>query len=133
MRDPNKTSVSDHPECCTPLPLEAWKDTYATLHMYTQIVGKVRIGLTPLVNHWWNVPLYVNARGLTTTAIPCGKGVFKIQFDFLDHTLRLATNDGLVRTLPLLPRSVANLYREFLALLHSAGIRLKIRSMPLQL
>ena len=133
MSEPNTTSLSDLPECWPPLPLEAWKDTYATLHMYTQIVGKVRLGLTPLVNHWWNVPLYVNARGLTTTAIPCGKGVFKIQFDFLDHTLRLETNDGLVRTLPLLPRSVANFYREFLALLQSAGIRVKIWGMPVEI
>jgi hypothetical protein len=133
MSEPNKTSMSDLPECWPALPLEAWKDTYATLHMYTQIVGKVRLALTPLVNHWWNVPLYVNARGLTTTAIPCGKGVFKIQFDFLDHTLRLETSDGLVKTLPLVPRSVADFYRKFFALLQSAGIQLKIWRMPVEI
>jgi hypothetical protein len=133
MSEPNETSMSDLPECWPALPLEAWKDTYATLHMYTQIVGKVRLALTPLVNHWWNVPLYVTARGLTTTAIPCGKGVFKIQFDFLDHTLRLETNDGLVKTLALVPRSVADFYREFLALLQSAGIRVKIWRMPVEI
>ena len=133
MSEPNKTSMSDLPECWPALPLEAWKDTYATLHMYTQIVGKVRLALAPLVNHWWNVPLYVNARGLTTSAIPCGKGVFKIQFDFLDHTLKLETNDGTVKTLPLLPRSVADFYREFLALLQSAGILVKIWRMPVEI
>src|SRR6267378_2327108 len=133
MSEPNQTSLSDLPECWPPLPLEAWKDTYATLHMYTQIVGKVRLALTPLVNHWWSVPLYVTARGLTTTAIPCGKGVFEIQFDFIDQTLRLETNDGLVKALPLLPRSVAEFYREFLALLQSAGIRVKIWRMPVEI
>ncbi len=107
MSEPSKSSMSDLPECWPALPLETWKDTYATLHMWTQIVGKVRLALTPLVNHWWNVPLYVNARGLTTSAIPWGTGVFKVQFDFLDHRLVLETNDGLVNTLPLGPRSVA--------------------------
>src|SRR5260370_11555426 len=126
MSEPNTTSLSDLPECWPPLPLEAWKDTHATLHMWTQIVGKVRLALTPLVNHWWNVPLYVNARGLTTSAIPCGTGVFKVQFDFLDHRLVLATNDGLVHTLPLGPRAVAELYGEFLELRQSAGIQVKI-------
>jgi len=86
-----------------------------------------------LVNHWWNVPLYVNARGLTTSAIPWGKGVFKMQFDFLDHTLKLETNDGLVKTLPLGPRSVAEFYGEFLALLQSAGIQVKIWRMPVEI
>jgi hypothetical protein len=75
----------------------------------------------------------VTARGLTTTAIPCGKGVFEIQFDFIDQTLRLETNDGLVKALPLLPRSVAEFYREFLALLQSAGIRVKIWRMPVEI
>src|SRR5713101_2642755 len=128
-----KTSMSDFPECWPALPLESWKDTYATLHMWAQIVGKVRLALTPLVNHWWNVPLYVTARGLTTSAIPYGKGVFKIQFDFIDHTLALQTNDGLVKTLPLVPRSVADFYHEFLALLQSAGIHVKIWRMPAEI
>ncbi len=128
-----KTSMSDFPECWPALPLESWKDTYATLHMWAQIVGKVRLALTPLVNHWWNVPLYVTARGLTTSAIPYGRGVFKIQFDFIDHILALQTNDGLINTLPLAPRSVAEFYREFLALLHSAGIHVKIWRMPVEI
>src|SRR5258708_25340138 len=96
MSESLDNGLLDSPECWPALPLEAWKDTYATLHMWTQIVGKVRLALTPLVNHWWNVPLYVNARGLTTSAIPWGKGVFKLQFDFLDHRLALETNDRLL-------------------------------------
>ncbi len=133
MSEPSKSGMSDLPECWPALPLETWKDTYATLHMWTQIVGKVRLALTPLVNHWWNVPLYVNARGLTTSAIPWGKGVFKMQFDFLDHRLVLETNDGLVKTLPLVPRSVAEFYGEFLELLQSAGIQVKIWRMPVEI
>ena len=69
------------------LPLEEWKDTCATLHMWTQVVGKVRLAQTPLVNHWWNVPLYVSARGLTTTAMPHGETFFEMEFDFIDHKL----------------------------------------------
>ncbi len=133
MSESIKTSMSDLPDCWPALPLESWKDTCATLHMWTQIVGKVRLALTPLVNHWWNVPLYVTARGLTTSAIPYGRGVFKIQFDFIDHILALQTNDGLINTLPLAPRSVAEFYREFLALLHSAGIHVKIWRMPVEI
>src|SRR6266446_7468565 len=133
MSEPSKSGMSDLPECWPALPLETWKDTYATLHMWTQIVGKVRLALTPLVNHWWNVSLYVNARGLTTSAIPWGKGVFKMQFDFLEHRLVLETNDGLVNTLPLGPRSVAEFYGEFLELLQSAGIQVKIWRMPVEI
>src|SRR5262249_20841319 len=83
------------------LPLEQWKDTRATLHMWTQIVGKIRLALTPLVNHWWNVPLYVNARGLTTSAIPYGNRPFELWFDFIDHQLVLQTCDGGRRAIPL--------------------------------
>ena len=74
------------------LPLNAWHDTYATLHMWTQVVGKVRLALSPRVNHWWEVPLYVNARGLTTSAIPWGNGIFEVQFDFVDHKLTIQTS-----------------------------------------
>ena len=131
MPQPPHTSI-DLPECWPALPLDAWKDTYATLHMWTQIVGKVRLALTPLVNHWWNVPLYVDARGLTTSAIPYENDVFEIRFDFIDHQLVLQTNQGLLKTLPLVPRTVADFYRDFLALLHSAGIRAHIWKMPVE-
>src|SRR5256886_8482452 len=108
------------------LPLAEWKDTYDTLHMWIQIVGKIRLALTPLVNHWWNVPLYVNARGLTTSAIPCDQRSFELQFDFIDHKLVLLTSDGGVKTLPLVSQSVADFYRTFMELLASAQIEVKI-------
>src|SRR5690349_23282356 len=81
-----------------PLPLAEWEPTRATLHMWTQIVGKVRLALAPLVNHWWSVVLYVNSRGLTTSAIPCGERALEIQFDFLKHVLEVKVSDGSLRT-----------------------------------
>ncbi len=94
------------------LPLEAWQDTYNTLHMWTQMVGKVRLALSPRVNHWWEVPLYVNSRGLTTSPIPYGDGIFEIQFDFISHQLIIQTSWDTSKTLPLAPRSVAEFYAE---------------------
>src|SRR5579862_6790620 len=93
------------------LPLAQWKDTCATLHMWTQIVGKVRLALTPLVNHCWNVPLYVTARGLTTSPIPYRNQSFELSFDLLDHQLVLQPSDGTSRMLPLHSMSVADFYR----------------------
>jgi Family of unknown function (DUF5996) len=112
------------------LPLEAWQDTYATLHMWTQIVGKVRLALSPKINHWWEVPLYVNARGLTTSAIPYGDGNFEIQFDFIEHKLEIQTSWGSSKTLPLKPQSVADFYAAFMSTLRSLGIEVKIWTMP---
>jgi hypothetical protein len=112
------------------LPLDAWEDTYATLHMWTQVVGKVRLALTPLINHWWEVPLYVNARGLTTSAIPYGDEIFEIQFDFIDHNLSIQTSWGTSKTLPLKPQSVAAFYSAFMSALRSLGIDVKIWAMP---
>jgi hypothetical protein len=96
-------AAGDRPECWPGLPLSSWKETYATVHMWTQIVGKVRLRLTPLVNHWWNVPLYVTARGLTTSRIPYGERAFELWFDFVQHQLVLQTNHGLVKTRALEP------------------------------
>jgi Family of unknown function (DUF5996) len=124
---------ADLPECWPSLPLDSWKDTYATLHMWTQMVGKVRLRLTPLVNHWWNVPLYVTARGLTTSRIPYGERAFELSFDFLRHQLVLETSDDTVKTLPLAPRSVAEFYEQFMGMLRSAGIEVKIWRMPVEL
>ncbi len=124
---------ADQGECWPALPLDSWKDTYATLHMWAQIVGKVRLGLTPIVNHWWNVPLYVTARGLTTSRIAYGERAFELWFDFIRHQLVLETNDGLVKTLPLAPRSVAEFYREFQEMLRSADIEVKIWRMPVEI
>ena len=123
----------DRPECWPALPLDSWKETYATLHMWTQIVGKVRLALTPLVNHWWNVPLYVAARGLSTSRIPYGQGGFELRFDFVKHELVLETNAGAVRSLPLQPKTVADFYQETLQLLHDAGIAVKIWRMPVEI
>ena len=125
-------SAADRPECWPALSLDSWKDTYATLHMWTQIVGKVRLALAPLVNHWWNVPFYVTAGGLTTSRIPYGERSFEIWFDFLQHRLMLETSDGISKALPLAPRSVADFYREFMNMMRSAGIDVKIWRMPVE-
>ena len=112
------------------LPLAVWQDTYQTLHMWTQIVGKVRLALSPLVNHWWATTLYVTPRGLTTSPIPYGKRTFEVAFDFLDHTLWIQSSDGASRAMGLYPRSVADFYREFLALLQALGIDVTINPLP---
>jgi Family of unknown function (DUF5996) len=126
-------SAADKVECWPRLPLDSWKETYATLHMWTQIVGKVRLNLTPVVNHWWNVPLYVTARGLTTSRMPYGNRSFELRFDFQRHQLVLETSDGLLKTLTLAARSVADFYQEFMSLLRSAGIEVKIWRMPVEI
>jgi len=122
----------DQPQCWPALPYYSWKNTCSTLHMWTQIVGKVRMRLTPLLNHWWNVPLYVTARGLSTSRIPYGDRAFELRFDFVTHQLVLETSDGLVKALELEPRPVADFYAEFMAMLRSAGIDVKIWRMPVE-
>jgi hypothetical protein len=126
-------SNADHPNCWPALPLESWRDTYATLHMWTQIVGKIRLRLTPLINHWWNVPLYVTARGLTTSCIPYGERSFELRFDFIRHQLVLETSDAIVKALPFRPFAVADFYRECFDMLRSADIDLKIWPMPVEI
>ena len=124
---------SAKPESWPALPLEAWQDTRDTLHIWTQIVGKVRLALSPLINHWWQVPLYVTARGLSTSAIPYRDGIFEVEFDFLSHNLIIRTREGLSRSIPLEPRSVADFYKEFMAALRSLGIDVKIWHMPVEI
>src|SRR3974390_2415878 len=102
-------------------PLASWNDTLATLHMWTQIVGKVRLKLCPLVNHWWNVPFYVTARGLTTSAMPYEHGDVEILFDFIDHELFIVTSNGSTAMLSLNPQSVADFYRRVMAGLGELG------------
>jgi hypothetical protein len=111
------------------LPLEEWEATYRTLHMWNQIVGKICLTLRPLENHFWNVALYVNTRGLTTSAIPYRGRTFEIQFDFVQHRLELRTSD-IDRSFSLSPMSVAAFYRELFLLLHSAGIDVQINPKP---
>jgi hypothetical protein len=115
------------------LPFAAWRDTRATLHLWTQVVGKIRLAQAPLVNHWWQVPLYVTARGLTTSPMPWSTRTFQIDFDFVDHRLVIAVNDGATAVLSLEPRSVADFHRELMARLASLGVPVKIWSMPVEI
>ena len=115
------------------LPLEEWKDTCATLHMWAQVVGKVRLAQTPLVNHWWNVPLYVSARGLTTTAMPYGDTFFEMEFDFVDHKLVTQCSDGAAATIDLRPKSVAAFYAETMDMLRQLGLEVHIWKMPVEI
>jgi hypothetical protein len=112
------------------LPLAAWRDTYETLHMWTQIVGKIRMTLTPLINHFWNVTLYVTPRGLTTSAIPYGRGCFEMEFDFAGHKLVIETSAGEVRALDLAPRTVADFYTGLMSTLAALGIHVQITARP---
>jgi hypothetical protein len=112
------------------LPLAEWRDTCDTLHMWTQIVGKVRMAFTPHINHYWNVALYVTARGLSTSLIPYQNGGFEILFDFVEHNLSIETSDGRGRTMLLRPRTVAEFYREFTSSLNSLGIAAHIHAHP---
>ncbi len=119
-------------EAWPPLPLAEWSATRDTLHMWTQIVGKVRLALSPLTNHWWEVPLYVSARGLTTSPIPYPLGIFEVEFDFIDHVLTIATSRGETKTMNLVPKSVARFYEEFMNHLASLGIEAKVWPMPVE-
>jgi Family of unknown function (DUF5996) len=113
--------------------LEEWQDTLATLHMWTQIVGKIRMKQTPLVNHWWNVTLYVSARGLTTSPMRYEDRIFEIEFDFIDHRLRIECSDGALTTLALRPQTVADFYQELMSTLQRLGIQVKIWPMPVEI
>ncbi len=125
--------MADRPECWPELPLEKWRDTYATLHLWAQVVGKIRLRLTPLVNHWWNVPLYLTARGLTTSQMPYGERAFELRFDFLAHDLVLEANDGTVKRLALRPMTVADFHRDCLEMVRSAGFDVRIWRMPVEI
>ena len=112
------------------LRVQDWTDTRDTLHMWTQIVGKIRLAHAPLVNHWWQVTLYVTPRGLTTSTIPYGTRTFDIEFDFIDHQLRIRTGDGRTRTIRLEAKPVAAFYAELMGELSDLGIETRIRSRP---
>jgi Family of unknown function (DUF5996) len=119
---PHNFEMADAHEMWPELPLEEWKDTYDTLHMWAQIVGKIRLRLAPRQNHWWNCALYVSTRGLTTSPIPYQGSAFEIQFNFVDHRLELQTSNGVQRATSLSPKSVAAFYRELFSMLQQAGI-----------
>jgi hypothetical protein len=112
------------------LPLAAWRDTYATVLLYSQIVGKIRLVLTPKMNQWWNVPLYVTPRGLTTSPMPYRDRAFSIDFDFIDHQLRIEDDRGNVRTLPLTARRVCDFYDALFAELAAIDVHVKIHTKP---
>jgi hypothetical protein len=116
-----------------PLPYEDWKDTYATLHMWMQIVGKIALAAAPAINHCWGDALRVTPRGVSTPPLPHDRRSFAIEFDFIDHLLRVFTSDGEERTLPLAPRPVADFYREMMALLGDMSLSTKIWAMPVEI
>jgi len=123
------------------LPLASWKDTLATLHMWSQVVGKVRLKLCPLVNHWWNVPFYLTARGMTTSAMPYHRGAsqetisgtIEVRFDFIDHKLFLETSEGRTVVIALEPQSVAEFYKKFMAALAELGVAIQIWTTPCEI
>lgn len=113
-----------------PLPYQEWKDTLATLHLWAQIVGKIRLAQAPWTNHSWHVPFYVTSRGLTTSPMPHGTRTFEITFDFLAHELLIQTGEGAVESLQLAPRTVADFYRELFRRLGVLGLDIRIRTVP---
>src|ERR1700742_3782284 len=115
------------------LPLAAWRETYETLHLWTQVVGKIRYARSPWLNHSWHVTLYVTSRGLTTSPIPDGSRTFQIDFDFIDHVLRISVSDGAQRQFALAGQSVASFYASVMGHLAELGIHLAIDRMPSEL
>jgi len=115
------------------LPYEEWKDTYATLHMWTQVVGKVALAMAPPLNHSWASALQITPRGLSTRTLPHGQRTFTIEFDFIDHSLVIRVSDGTIRTLGLEPRSVADFYRDVMDTLKGMGLPVKIWPMAVEI
>lgn len=114
------------------LPFIGWQDTCSTLHMWTQVVGKIRLALEPMVNHWWQVPLYVTATGLTTSPMPYGARSVQIDFDFCRHTLDIVTSDRRRAEIGLAPMTVAEFYDRTMRVLHDLGIDVSIWTMPVE-
>src|ERR1700724_2564690 len=112
-----QTPRPDDDDVWPALPYADWQPTLATLHIWAQIVGKVKLELTPFLNEWWNVTFAVTARGLTTSTIPFGQRMFQVDFDFIDHRLAIHVSDGSSRSMPLVARSVAAFYVEFIKML----------------
>jgi hypothetical protein len=124
------TLAKTNPDLLPALPFDSWKDTLATLHMWTQVVGKVRLKLCPLVNHFWNVTFYLTARGMTTEAMPYESGTVEVRFDFIDHKLLIETDQGRTAEIALKPQSVAEFYTKFMAAIANLGVTTKIWTMP---
>jgi hypothetical protein len=131
MTDPRHSNSNG--QVLLDLPFDSWKDTLATLHIWTQVVGKVRLALCPLVNHWWNVPFYVTARGLTTSPMPYGNRTVEVCFDFIGHMLLIDTCEGEHRELALRPQTVAEFYQSFMGALSDIGVTVKIWTTPCEI
>ncbi len=114
------------------LTLTGWVDTRDTLHLWTQVVGKIRLALEPMINHWWQVPLYVSARGLTTSLMHAGRSGLEIEFDFSEHVLRIDTTGGAHRRVVLEPRSVASFYRDVMAAAEDLGVHVAVLARPVE-
>lgn len=130
MNDTKNQISLESPEAWPPLPLEEWQDTYATVHMWTQIVGKIRLVQTPWINHSWHVPLYLTACGLTTSPIAYNTQIFQIDFDFIDHQLLIQTRDGRSRAIALRPQTVAEFYQAVMASLRELDLPITINTKP---
>jgi len=126
------TNADMNREAWPSLSWDEWKDTAETLHMWTQIVGKVRLALAPRQQHWWNVPLYVSARGLTTSAMPIGAEFLEIEFDFVSHDLRFRLSTGSILSIPLRPQSVSDFYAEFQRCLTALRLQVPIHPVPVE-
>ena len=127
------TASKTTPDLLPALPFDSWKDTLATLHMWTQVVGKLRLKLCPLVNHFWNVPFYLTARGMTTGAMPYEGGTAEARFDFIDHKLLIETDQGRTAEIALKPQSVAEFYTKFMAAIANLGVTARIWTMPCEI
>lgn len=114
------------------LPLDAWRDSCTTLHMWTQVVGKIRLATAPPLNHWWHIALYLTARGLTTSPMPHGARTFQIDFDFVDHALRIQASDGASRAFALAPYPVSEFYRKLMDALDELGLGVRILPRPVE-
>lgn len=114
------------------LPLDTWQDTLATLHMYAQIIGKVRLALSPMMNEWWQVPFYLTARGLTTSPMGHDQRTFDVELDFIDHRVVFRASDGQTDTLALVPRTVADFHAEVMRILGAMGLDVAVYEKPVE-
>ena len=127
------SSISVAKETWPPLKLSEWEDTRATLHLWTQVVGKICLALTPRTNHWWNVTFHFTARGLSTPAMTAGGRTLRMTFDFVAHQLVFQTSDGVTKTIPLEPRTVAEFFERVMETLRDLGIQVHIWTMPVEI
>jgi hypothetical protein len=122
--------AADAGEVWPALPYDAWKDTYATLHMWTQVAGKIALARMPPLNHSWSIAMQITPRGITTRTLPYGDRTFTLQFDFIDHQFEIRASDGETRTVPLVPQTVADFYRHVMAALDAMHLHVKIWTLP---